>query len=787
MPVAEAFGDIAWVRDGATDEVLYMSPGSAAFYGLDAESVSLPAIFALIHPDDRPRIAALRGAMEGGVVRVDFRFFRRGELRYAETRARAVLDADGRLLRTEGVVSDITDRVRAEEAARAEARRSAALLAVAQRLAAQRGVAAVGRLLCEELLGVLPVHGVALRTAADGGEPFVTAAIAGTSPGPPGPMPRARYERIIAALGPTAHVHDVLDEPLFAADAPMFRELGLRTLVYTSIVFEGRLVGLLVGASFGEPVDVPPEALELLRAIGELGALAIRNAELHEAQRATAERYRTIVETAAEGIAVIDTDHVIRFANPQLAAMVGRTVDEIVGQNAERFFPVEDIEDRRRSYAARISGHLSTTRARLVANDGRHVDVLSNSSVVVENGEPKGLLVLVTDVTELTRLEDQVQQARKLESLGVLAGGIAHDFNNLLVSILGNAGLALLDLPLDSPVHEVVAEVQTAALRAADLTKQLLAYSGKGRFVLAKVDLGRIVEDMATSLAASVGKGVLLDLQFAPGLPPIEADATQVRQLLSNLVTNASEALREGGGTVRIATSLVHADRDDLAGTYVDDTLPPGDFVALEVSDTGTGMSDDARSKIFDPFFTTKFTGRGLGLAATLGIVRAHKGAVKVESELGRGTTFRVLFPAVDAAPASEVAPMTPLAHPDAGGLVLVVDDEEGVRNVARRILERAGYRVMTAVDGRDGVDVFEVHAAEIDLVLLDVTMPRMGGEQAFQELRSVRADVPVILSSGFTEGEATSRFAGKGLAGFLEKPFTPRSMMAKVREALGR
>jgi two-component system cell cycle sensor histidine kinase/response regulator CckA len=386
---------------------------------------------------------------------------------------------------------------------------------------------------------------------------------------------------------------------------------------------------------------------------------------------------------------------------------------------------------------------------------------------------------------ERRRFEAQIQHAQKLESLGVLAGGIAHDFNNLLTGILGNASLALMDLTGESPVRYSVEQIEVAARRAAELTNQMLAYSGKGRFVIRHIDLSRLVAEMANLLHVAISRKAVLRYQLATHLPAIEADASQIRQVVMNLITNASDAIGEQSGVIRIVTEVVDADRAYLAGCYLDDNLPAGRYVCVEVSDTGCGMDEQTKAKIFDPFFTTKFTGRGLGLAAVLGIVRGHRGAIRVYTEPGRGTTFKVLLPCSEQAVAMPNANEKPVEAWRGSGTVLVVDDEASIRTVARAMLERVGFKVLTACNGAEGIEAFRQHAEEIVAVVLDLTMPDMEGEEAYRELRRIRADVRVILSSGYNEQEATNRFLGEGLAGFIQKPYQAATLYAKLREAL--
>ena len=383
-------------------------------------------------------------------------------------------------------------------------------------------------------------------------------------------------------------------------------------------------------------------------------------------------------------------------------------------------------------------------------------------------------------------LEAKLQQAQKLESLGVLAGGIAHDFNNLLMGVLGNAEVALLELPPESPARGDLQHITTAALRAAELTKQMLAYSGKGKFVVQGLNLTKLVEEMAELLQVSISKNVVLKYNFAKNLPAIEADASQIRQVVMNLIINASEAIGEKSGVVTVSTSVIEADRSYLTETYLDENLPEGCYVSLEVADTGCGMDEQTQKKIFDPFFTTKFTGRGLGLAAVLGIVRGHGGAVKIYSQPQRGSTFKVLFPASQQ-PAAEESVGTSATEQEwrGSGVILVVDDEETVRIAAKLMLERRGFTVLTAEDGRAALEVFRSRVDEIVVVLLDLTMPHLDGEETFRELRRIRSDVRVILSSGYDEQETTSRFAGKGLAGFLQKPYGVGPLGEKIRQVL--
>ena len=410
-----------------------------------------------------------------------------------------------------------------------------------------------------------------------------------------------------------------------------------------------------------------------------------------------------------------------------------------------------------------------------------------------ETGELLFLANVSMDMTEQKRaererrdLEAQVRHLQKLESLGVLAGGIAHDFNNLLTGILGNVELALMDLPATSPARASLVGIEGAAVRAADLCRQMLAYSGRGRFVIEVLDLSEIVMEMTHMLEVSISKKVRLTYNPMNNVPPVEADATQLRQIVLNLITNASEAIGARSGEISLAVGVMECDRSYLSGAFIDEVLPAGTYSYLEVTDTGSGMDEETIAKIFDPFFSTKFTGRGLGLSAVLGIIRGHRGAIKVDSEPGSGTSFRVLLPAVEGAAILKrrKPPVSPSWR--GHGLILLVDDEDAVRTVAGDMLKRAGFEVVTAKDGREALAVFEDHLEEIVLVLLDLTMPAMDGEETFRELHRLKGEVPVVLCSGYDEQDVTRRVEGRGLAGFLQKPFTWEQLMTTLQELIG-
>ncbi len=438
-----------------------------------------------------------------------------------------------------------------------------------------------------------------------------------------------------------------------------------------------------------------------------------------------------------------------------------------------------------------ISGQTETVRHRVIRTDGEERIFDANVFTVHDqHDEPERVVGTVRDVTdelraerERVQLESQMQQAQKLESLGILAGGIAHDFNNLLVGILGNASLALLDLSADSPTRHSVAEIEQAAQRAAELTRQLLAYAGKGRFVVEPVDCSQVVREMTALLRTAVSRNAQVNLSLAEALPAVEADITQLRQVVMNLITNASDALPESGGMIFIHTGQQELDASNLEECVPGTDAVPGHYVFVEVRDDGNGMDMATRARIFDPFFTTKFTGRGLGLAATLGIMRGHRGAIRVYSEPGKGTSIKLCFPISEQ---SVRPPVAALATPWIGeGEVLIVDDEPSVRAVTRALLRRRGFAVTDTESGADAIEMVRAKPDRFQLVLLDLTMPGMSGEETFRELRRSAPGIKIILMSGYNEQEVTRLFVGRGLAAFLQKPFRAEELDGAVQRVL--
>jgi PAS domain S-box-containing protein len=541
----------------------------------------------------------------------------------------------------------------------------------------------------------------------------------------------------------------------------------------------------------------------IIWAIGLIGiGLSSRGLKTQIRRRLTAdeklteseERFRTISEVSTVAIYLTDPDRKCHYANPLWLAHAGMTLEAAQGDGWTTALHPDDRERVFSSWDRMVQSRGQWgTDCRFMTPEGNVTWVHGTANTIEDSaGNITGYVGINVDITERKRaeeqrssLEAQFQHAQKLESLGVLAGGIAHDFNNLLTSILGNAELALSDTAHEAPVRSELEDIRSSAMLAADLTRQMLAYSGKGRFVVKDIDLNEVIEEMGHLLDVSISKSIVIQYDLMKSLPAVNGDATQVQQVVMNLITNASEAIGDKNGVVSLSTKTMQCDAAYLTQTYQVDDLPAGLYVCLEVADTGVGMDAETLLRVFEPFFTTKFSGRGLGMAAVLGIVRGHRGAIKVNSEPGHGTTFKILLPASGPAVVQESRASLKTADWQGKGSVLLVDDDASVRTVGKKILEKLGFSVVTAFDGLDALEIFRERGTEFSFVLLDLTMPRMGGEDCFRELRRIAPNARVILTSGYAADEVTQRFAGKGLTDFISKPFEIEKMKEVILRTL--
>ena len=572
---------------------------------------------------------------------------------------------------------------------------------------------------------------------------------------------------------------------MLAQGAPMARTLGMLALIFVAamLLASGRTCRWLEDALLGSmDKDL---AHELSRSNLALQAES-RNNERERLRALDAElRYRTLFEAVSEGFSHVDAQEVFILANPAAERIFGVPPGGLVGQSLKAFLAPEEVALVEVETAKRARGESSVYPLEIMRPDGVRRSLSVNvSPVATADGSYGGASAIFQDVTEKNMTEETLRQAQKLESMGILAGGIAHDFNNLLSAIMGNLNLLQLEMPSGSRSMQLLTTMEAATNRAASLTRQMLAYSGRGRFQVRELSLNDTVLELTELLQVGVAKGAALTFDLAPELPAVLADPSQMQQLLMNLVTNASEALEDRPGTIKVSTRVVDLDGLAAARASVHAPVAQGPHVVLEVKDDGAGIGPDVLPHIFDPFFTTRESGRGLGLSAMLGILRGHGAGIELKSRPGFGSTFSLFFPVTAQRPAVKQRPQ-PLASRAFTGKVLAVDDEPAVLETVTIMLERMGFHVLAARDGVEAVETFRANA-DIGLVLLDLTMPRMDGQQAFLAIRNLKAHLPVILSSGYDGQQTMHHLQGPGAPTFLQKPYTLKALRKTIEAALG-
>jgi PAS domain S-box-containing protein len=791
---------VASDREG---RVTMWNPAAERLYGWRSEEAlgsrfpHVPAELAEGLEDDRRRLLA------GGPLQSHrtVRHGKGGSPVSVEIVTAALRGSSGEVIGSLAVHSDITERLHAEEALR---RRDAILSAVGR--AAERFLSAgLARAAVEDMLGDLGrAAGVSAATvwethAGATGVSLASLRHRWTAPGVELIEPATQdvpwasgFHRWADLLARGELVRGHVRE-LPERERAWWGDAHLGSLIVFPVFADEQWWGYISFEQVGEEREWASAEVGALRAAAAILGAAIQRTHAEEALRRSEQGLAAAQEIAKLGSWEWDvTTDALRWSD-ETYRICGVEAGSFAPTPAafHALIPPEDRELMLTATAAAFQGAPYVLEHRIVRPDGdvRHVREMGRIDFD-ETGQPLRMVGTILDLTEKKRadeehrvLEAQMQHTQKLESLGILAGGIAHDFNNLLMGILGNAGLVSLDLP-QGPLRDRVGQIETAAQRAAELTHQLLAYAGKARFEIASVDLAELAREMTHLLEISIPKKVRLTYELDEHLPAVDADPTQLRQVVMNLMSNAAEAIGDTGGAVFVRVRTADVEAAELAGAYADPGLEPGRYVVLEVEDTGAGMDVDTVRRIFDPFFTTKIAGRGLGLAVVLGIVRAHGGAISVASEPGAGTLVRILLPASSVTTSNVVRLPEPATRRSAA-TVLVADDDEAVRAVTKDMLERYGYRTLTARDGREALELYEEHARDIDLVLLDMTMPVMDGVETLQALRRLRPEVPVLLSSGHAESEAESRLGDERPSGFIQKPYRPADLAERVRRTL--
>ena len=488
------------------------------------------------------------------------------------------------------------------------------------------------------------------------------------------------------------------------------------------------------------------------------------------------------------------------YLSPSCLSLTGYTVKELEDMRPRELLQQLHPEDREKIYRlidrlrknTKEREWLGLVDYRFGHRDGQYRSFSDHLHVMYdEDGRAVYLSGSARDVTQTARLEESMRilekkfyDSQKMAGLGLLASGIAHDFNNLMTVVLGNAELALLEC--GGSDGSVLDEIKKTSLRAAELANQMLVYTGKTGLVVGNIDLSSVVKEMGSLLEVSISKKATIQYCLAKNVPRIRGDVSQIRQVAMNLITNASEAIGDRPGVIAISIREIELRAGELEKTVPPGGLPAGRYVRLEVSDTGDGMTEETMQKIFDPMFTTKITGRGLGLASLLNVVQRHHGAVEVKSQLGHGSVFLVYFPAEEA---SEEAGIEDTQETVSGwrgyGTALVADDEKAIRNIAAALLQRFGFRVITAADGLEAADLYAGNADEITLLLMDLNMPRLNGLEATERIRHINPKVPVLFMSGYSRAQVMERFGQQPHTDFVRKPFQSSELLAGIRSVM--
>ncbi|MFH1998981.1 MAG: PocR ligand-binding domain-containing protein [Planctomycetota bacterium] len=542
-------------------------------------------------------------------------------------------------------------------------------------------------------------------------------------------------------------------------------------------------------------------ALEIKEGAQILEAEVQERKRVELALRESEEKFRALIEHSMDMTMIIDSGRSIQYASPAFESTVGLETREVWGEKLDHFIHPEDlpvIEDAFNRIIEQPGASVQIPDFRIRLKGGKWRILQGSFTNMLDVPGVNGIVGNHYDVSERRRaekenhlLEAQIQHAQKLESLGVLAGGMAHDFNNLLTAILGNAELTMMELPKGSALWRNINEIKKATLRAAELCEQMLIYSGRGRLLLHRVNLSDVVREMACRLDSMVTHDLTIRYCLDDDLPWSEADTVEIQKAIMGMITNAAEAIGDRQGVITITTFVKEFLRHDLKECYLDNDLREGRYACIEIADTGCGMDQATQSRIFDPFFTTKFTGRGLGMAAILGTVRSHKGAIKVRSEIDRGTVFTLYFPALtscqkqpDSLPGTGESPEAEFMGEET---LLLVDDEVPIVDCGKIMLERMGFKVLTACNGVEALEMVRARGEEIACIILDLTMPCMDGQDAFDEIHKIRPELPVLVSSGYSVKEIESRFEGKNVAGIIQKPFLTATLRNKLQPIISR
>jgi two-component system cell cycle sensor histidine kinase/response regulator CckA len=586
----------------------------------------------------------------------------------------------------------------------------------------------------------------------------------------------------VARTGKTELVDNVADSKI-NKENPLIKQFQPQAFIALPLKVRGKVFGVLVGDQQKTGGQVISTEKDFLISFSNQIAIAIHNANLYRKLEESERQYRELVENAHEGIWVVDENGIITFANQRLSNILG--YEEMLGRNINQLVTPDKKRILLNLLVQNMRGLVAQEEIQMNCKERDHVSAIISSVPIMDGERYKGSFAMVTDITEKKRMETKLLHQQKMESIGTMAGGIAHDFNNILTGVLGYASLLKHRLRGQEETKRFIDIIETSSLRAADLVRQLLAFSrGTQPEDLQVVYPNRVIRETNRLLESSLGKNLQVELDLHQGLPPIAANSTQVQQAVLNLCLNARDAM-PNGGKITISSAAVDLDGKP-SSTYKDLAAEPGQYVRIRVADNGIGIAQEDLDKIFDPFFTTKEVGKGsgLGLAMVYGIVQNSRGYVYVESDQGKGTVFDLLFRvSKDKDRQQSLRRLTPgLAGEET---VLLVDDEPMVRDLGNEILRSYGYQVVLACDGLEALEIYESRGADIDLVVLDLLMPKLGGKDTLTGLRKLDPAIKVIICSGYgSRKNGLQQMMAAGI-NVVQKPFKPEELVSAVRQVL--
>ncbi|MGC8737406.1 MAG: PAS domain-containing hybrid sensor histidine kinase/response regulator [Candidatus Hydrogenedens sp.] len=503
----------------------------------------------------------------------------------------------------------------------------------------------------------------------------------------------------------------------------------------------------------------------------------------------------SMMQTTPFGVVFV-RNRVIEWCNDRMCQILGYSKEEMIGSSTRKYYETDEEFNRveKELYEGLTDNNMNWVDTRWKDKNGEFIDIRINAALRNPQCPEDGIIGGIIDIREQKKLEQQrkqmqerMHQVQKIQSLETLAGGVAHDFNNILMAMIGSAELALHELPEISTAREYLNSIIIAGKKGSELAQQMLSYAGRRKLLTKRVNLNKMIEEMLQIIKSSISKKVVLKLDLAEQIPMVEGDATQLSQVIMNLVINSNEAIGNRSGMIIVRTSASFCDSKYLDTLFLPGELKEGLYVVVEVVDTGCGMDEETRKRIFEPFYSTKFTGRGLGLVSVLGTIKSHHGGIKVYSEKGRGTAFKIFLPAIEWMEEKETIFTEEAKEFRYEGKLLLAEDEDTVRAITQRMLEYLGFEVLSAIDGKEAIQLFKKHKEDIKCVFLDLTMPHADGVEACMEMKKMREEIPVILTSGYPHEQIINKVKIDLFSGYIQKPYRFENLKEIIQQVLSK